>query len=431
MTLAFGTMMALFLLAGALRMPIGMAMLVSGILYFHIAGRDVGLASEQILNNLFNSFVLLAVPLFIFAANVMNAGTISERLFDFATLIVGRLRGGLAHVNVITSLIFSGMSGSAIADAAGVGKLMIAMMVRGGRYAPGFAAALTAASATIGPIIPPSIPMVIYALVADTSVGYLFLGGIVPGLLMAGTLMTMVAVMGRRRDFPVEPLPDRARLPATIVHAVPVLLLPVILLGGIYSGAVTPTEAAAVAAAYALLLALVVYRSLPLSGLIEVLVDSARSTGVVTLIIAGAFVFNYVVASERIPMHFAAWLGRVDIDPVLFLLGVNVAFLLFGCFLDAITMLLILVPLLMPSVRTLGIDTVHFGVVIVVNMMIGLVTPPYGVLLFVISGLTGIRLGAIIREIVPFIVVLVAALVLMVVFPDIVLWAPRQFGYRG
>jgi tripartite ATP-independent transporter DctM subunit len=430
MSAAFLLMLGLFLAAGAIGMPIAFAMLIAGIAYLFAAGQDVGLAAEQILNGLYNSFVLLAVPLFILAASVMNAGTISERLLAFCLALVGRLRGGLAHVNVVASLIFSGMSGSAIADAAGIGKVIIDMMRREGRYSPGFAAAITAASATIGPIIPPSIPMVLYALVSDTSVGYLFLGGVIPGLIMAAALMAAVAVIAKRRQFPTEARVPLAELPSLTLRAFPTLLLPVILLGGIYGGAMTPTEAASAAAAYALLLAGFGYRALSAADLLRVFVESARSAAIVALIIGGAFVFNYVVASEQIPNALAAWLGGLDMPPLAFLLLVNLLFLLFGCFLDATVMLLVLVPLVIPTLRALGIDLVHFGVVIVVNIMIGLITPPYGVLLFVINGLTGISLKEMIAEIWPFLGILVLALLLMVLIPDTVLWLPRQFGYR-
>ncbi len=424
-------MIGLFLAAGAIGMPVAFAMIAAGIAYLFASGQDVGLAGEQILNGLFNSFVLLAVPLFIFAANVMNAGTVSDRLLGFCLAMVGRLRGGLAHVNIVASLIFSGMSGSAIADAAGIGRILISMMTRDGRYAPGFAAAITAASATIGPIIPPSIPMVLYALVSGTSVGYLFLGGIGPGLIMAAFLMAAVWVIARRRGFVVDEKVPLAQLPRITLRALPPLMLPVILLGGIYGGATTPTEAASVAAAYALLLTLVVYRSLRLRHLLDLLVDSARSTAIVALIIGGAFVFNYVIAAERIPDLIAGWLAGTDVDPLVFLLLVNLLFLLFGCLLDATTMLLVLVPLLLPTCEALGIDLVHFGVIIVVNIMIGLITPPYGVLLFVINGLTGIELRDMIREVLPFLGILILALLTMVLFPDTVLWLPRRFGYTG
>jgi tripartite ATP-independent transporter DctM subunit len=430
MSLELTLMFVLFFGLSAIGLPIGFAMISSGIAFLALDGRDLGLVADQIMNNLYRSFVLLAVPLFIFAADVMNNGSISDRLLKFATLLVGRIRGGLVHVDIVLSVIFSGMSGSAIADAAGPGKLMIQLMLRSGRYAPGFAGAIIAASATIGPVIPPSIPMVLYALVANTSVGYLFLGGVIPGLLMAACLMAVVAVIARRRDFPVEPPLERGQVVPVLRDSFPALLLPVILLGGIYSGAVTPTEAAAVAAAYALLLAMGFYRALSPRALLEVLIGSARSTAVVALVIAGAFLFNYIVSAERVPMLLGAWLATLDIAPLAFLLGINLLFLVLGCFVDTLLMLLVIVPILMPSVRALGIDTVHFGVVIVVNMMIGLITPPYGELLFVISGVSGIRLQAMIREIWPFLAVLIAALLLMVLFPEIVLWLPRQFGYR-
>src|SRR5215813_12458353 len=244
MSLPAVLMLASFFLWAAMGMPIGFAMLASAFLYLLASGQDIGLVASQSLNGLFRSFVLLAVPLFIVAADVMNAGTINERLLKFASLCVGRIRGGLAHVTVVASMIFSGMSGSAIADAAGPGKLMIQMMLRDGRYSPGFAGAITAAAATIGPIIPPSIPMVLYAMVANTSVGYLFLGGVVPGVLMGFSLMVVVALVARRNNLPVEQPLARGAVVPILRDSIPALLLPGILLGGIYSGAVTPTEAA-------------------------------------------------------------------------------------------------------------------------------------------------------------------------------------------
>ncbi len=431
MSLPFLVAIGAFLLFGAIGMPVGFAMLNAGVLYLFVSGQDLALAAEQVLNSLFNSFVLLAVPLFIFAANVMNAGTISRRLLEFCLVLVGRFRGGLAQVNVVSSVIFSGMSGSAIADAAGIGRLMIDMMREKDRYPAGFAAALTAASATIGPIVPPSIPMVLYALVADASVGYLFLGGVVPGLFMGLALMAAVAVIARRRGFPVEEGVRLSELPRATARAFPALLLPVVLLGCIYGGITTPTEAAAIAAAYALLLATFGYRALDLCAFGTVVVESTRASAVVTMIIAGAFVFNYVVAAEQIPNQLAAWLAGQEVSPTLFLLLVAAVFLLLGCFLDATTMLLVLVPLVLPSLDRLGIDRVHFGVTITVNIMIGLVTPPYGVLLFVINGLTGIPLREMIRELWPFLAVLVGTLLVMLLVPDLVLWLPRQFGYAG
>jgi tripartite ATP-independent transporter DctM subunit len=365
------------------------------------------------------------------AANIMNAGSVTDRLLAFCLAIVGRFRGGLAQVNVVASLIFSGMSGSAIADAAGIGRIIIDMMRKEGRYPAGYAAALTAASSVIGPIIPPSIPMILYALVSDTSIGYLFLGGVIPGLVLGLFLMVYNVWVARVRNFPRDEAVPLKELPRITARAFPALLLPVILLSGIYGGATTPTEAAAVAAAYALFISTMLYRSLSWRELYEVVLDAARATSVVGLIIASALVLNYLVASENIPNLVASSLVKLDMSPLVFMLFITLLFLALGCLFDAMTLLLIVVPLFLPTVRELGIDLVHFGVVITINIMIGLITPPYGVLLFVINGVTGIPLKDIIREIWPFIGVLLAALLLMVMVPDIVLWMPRQFGYRG
>jgi tripartite ATP-independent transporter DctM subunit len=431
MSLAAVLMFAAFFAGAAIGVPIGHAMIATGFLYLWVHGGDMGLVATQGLNGLFKSFVLLAVPMFIFAAEIMNYPAISDRLLKFTTLLVGRFRGGLAHVNVVLSVIFSGMSGSALADAAGPGKLMISLMTKENRYSPGFAGAVTAASATIGPIIPPSIPMVLYAVVADTSIGYLFMAGIIPGLMMAASLMVLIHVMATRRSFPTEPPIPRSEIVGTVREALPTLMLPVILLGGIYSGAVTPTEAAAVAAGYALLLAAGLYRALSPKELFGVLVRSSRATAIVAVTIIGALFFNYVVAAEGVAEHFANSIAALGLSPLAFLLVINLLFLLLGCFLDTLLMLLIVVPIVMPSVRALGIDTVHFGVVVVVNMMIGLITPPYGQMLFLISGVSGIRLQAMLREIWPFIGALLVALLLMTMLPDVVLLLPRYFGYPG
>ncbi len=430
MSFAFLACLALLFGLAAIGAPIALSMIVAAIAYLAVTGQDLGLASEQALQGLFTSFILLAVPLFIVAANIMNAGTISDRLLSFCVALVGRFRGGLGHVNVVASLIFSGMSGSAIADAAGIGKIIIQMMTKDGRYSPGYAAAITAASATIGPIIPPSIPMVLYALVSDSSIGYLFLGGIVPGLLMGTVLMAMNARIASRRGMAIEEPVPLSRLPGLTLNAFPALLMPVILLTGIYGGVTTPTEAAAVAAFYALLLAGLFYRALSLRALYRIFSASARSSAAVGLVIGGALIFNFIVASENIPNAMAAALKGVELSPVLFLLMVNLLFLVVGCVLDATTILLVIVPLFIPTCRELGIDLVHFGVVVVVNAMIGLITPPYGVLLFVINATTGIPLKSIIREILPFLAVLIAALLAITFLPELVLFLPKQFGYR-
>ena len=431
MSLAFSLcLLALFVLA-ALGTPISLSMIISAIVYVAVRGQDLSLPAEQLIQGLYDSFILLAVPLFIVAANIMNAGTISERLLKFCIALVGRFRGGLGHVNIVASLIFAGMSGSAVADAAGIGKIIIEMMRKGGRYPAGYAAAITAAASTIGPIIPPSIPMVLYALVSDSSIGYLFLGGILPGLLMGAVLMVMNGWIARRRNFLLEEPVPLSQMPKLTVEAFPALLMPVILLYGIYGGVTTPTEAAAVAAAYALILAGVFYRALSLRSLYNVMLQSAHSSAGVGLVIGGALIFNYIVAAENIPAQMQVFVDSLNVSPMAFLLSVNVLFLLLGCLLDASTIILVIVPLFVPACRHLGIDLVHFGVVTVVNCMIGLITPPYGIVLFVLNAVTGIPLKEMISEIWVFIGALVFALLILIFFPDLVLWLPRVFGYAG
>ena len=424
------TLLVMFGLAG-LGAPIALSMIVAAVAYLAVKGQNLGLAAEQIIQGVYDSFVILAVPLFIIAANIMNAGSINDRLMSFCVALVGRFRGGLGHVNIVVSIIFSGMSGSAVADAAGTGKIQIDMMVKDGRYSPGYAAAITAASAVIGPIIPPSIPMVLYALVSDTSVGYLFIGGAVPGLLVGAVLMAYNHWAAYRYGFGIDETVPVREIPHRTLRALPVLLMPAILLYGIYGGIATPTEAAAIAASYALFLAAFFYRELSWRGLYAVLLDSARSSASVGLLIGGALIFNYIVASENIPGAVSSALTGLDVSPLAFLIGVNVLLLILGCLLDASTIILVIVPIFVPTCKALGIDLVHFGVVVVVNAMIGLITPPYGVLLFVTNAVTGIPLGAMIREIWGFIFVLVVALAAMILFPEIVLWLPRVFGYVG
>ena len=431
MTYEFTICLIILFGLSAIGTPIAYAILVSSCAYLWVGGQGIGLAGKIVLDGMYSSFILLAVPLFIVAANIMNAGTISDRLLRFCIAVVGRFKGGLGHVNVVASLIFSGMSGSAVADAAGIGKIIIDMMVRSGHYTRGYAAAITAASATIGPIIPPSIPMVLYALVSNSSIGYLFLGGIIPGLMMGGVLMAMNSFIAHKRGYQPEESIPLNKLPNITINAFPALLMPAILLYGIYGGVTTPTEAAAVAAFYALILASIFYRALSLSAFYRILVESARSSAAVGLVIGGALLLNYIVASENIPNMIAGHLVNLDVSPLFFLIGVNLLILVLGCLLDATTLILVIIPLFLPSCRELGIDFVHFGVVTVVNCMIGLITPPYGVLLFVINAVSKIPLGEIIREVIPFLLVLIVALFIMVIFPELVLWLPRRFGYEG
>ncbi|NCW74397.1 MAG: TRAP transporter large permease [Gammaproteobacteria bacterium] len=413
----------------AIGMPVAYSIIVGVLIYLGVAGQDLAIAGETMVQRLFDGFLLLAVPLFIVSANIMNAGSISDRLLKFCVALVGRFRGGLGHVNVVASLIFSGMSGSAVADAAGIGKLIIDMMIKSGRYSPGYAAAITAATATIGPIIPPSIPLVLYALVSDTSIAALFLGGIVPGLIMGAVLMGTNAWIAHKRNFGEEEAIPLIKLPGITLNAAPALLMPVILLTCIYSGVTTPTEAAAIAAFYALLVSAFLYRTLKFKTLYDVFVDSARSAASVGVVIGASMILMYVVIQENVPQMISDVMAGSDVSPLVFLIIVNMLVLLLGCVLDATVIILVIVPLFIPTCNALGIDLVHFGVLIVVNSMIGLVTPPYGILLFVISAVSQIPLKDMIREIWPFLGILVAALFVMILVPDIVLWVPRSLGY--
>jgi len=414
-----------------LGLPIGHAMIGGSVLYLFLAGLDMGTAAEQLLNGMYSSFVLLAIPLFILAAEFMTIGSITERLLNFCNAFVGRYRGGLAQVNVVQSIIFSSMSGSALADAASSGKLMQKMMTQDGKYTASFAAALTAVSSVIAPIIPPSIPLVIYALVSDTSIGYLFLAGVVPGLLIGIVQMLLIAFTARRRNFPVEkPVPLRD-IPRITWEAFPALMMPVILLGCLYSGITTPTEAAALAALYALLVSAFLYRAVTWRGVYNSLLTAARVTISIGMLIAGAMVFNYVITAENIPKTLAIMLKGYALTPFTFLLLANLILLVLGCFLEGTAILLIIVPVLLPTAQALGVDPVHFGVVAVVNIMIGLVTPPYGLLLFMMVKIAEVPLRDIVREVMPFLAVMIAALALITFVPSLTLFLPRLMGYQG
>ena len=426
------TMCVIVLVAlAAIGLPIALSMIAASIFYLLVVGIDPATAAEQILNGLSNSYVLLAVPLFILAADLMNTGSLTDRLLKFCLVLVGRFRGGLGHVNVVANIIFAGMSGSAIADAVGIGRIIIGMMARGGKYPVAYAAAITASAAIIGPIIPPSIPMVIYALVSDASIGFLFLGGVIPGLLLGVAFMVMNAVISKRRSYPVEPPVPLRDVPRATWDALPALLLPVILLFGIYGGVMTPTEGAAAAAAYALLAAGLIYRALTPRQIYSVLLSSAKATTSVGMLIAGALAFNYVVTVENIPISVQHFVGGFHLSAFGFLLLVNAILLILGCLLEGTTILLVIVPIFIPTAKALGIDTVHFGVVVVVNIMIGLLTPPFGLLLFIVANMTKQPLVAIVREAGPFIFAAIVVLALITFVPEAVLWLPRVLGYKG
>lgn len=412
-------------------LSVGLAMMSGSFMYLLLKGYDPSIASEQMLQGLYNGYTLLAIPLFILAADIMNIGSLAEKLLKFCQALVGRFRGGLGHVNVVSSVIFSGMSGSAIADAVGMGKIIINLMTRDGKYTPAYAAAITAATATVGPIIPPSIPMVLYALVSDQSVGYLFAAGMAPGLLMALMMGLMNYWIARKRNFPTDDAVPLRELPRATYEAFPALMLPVILLGGIYGGIMTPTEAAAVAAAYALIISVVLYRSVSLKAFWNTLQSGSRSVGSIGILIAGSLTFNYVIIREDIPVAISDFMVHLELSKIGFLIAVNILMLALGCILEGGVIILIVVPILLPTVQAMGIDLLHFGVIAVVNAMLGLITPPYGLLLFIVAKITDQPVGSIIREIWPFIVALIGALAIITFVPDFVLYFPRLFGYKG
>ncbi len=412
-------------------LPVAYAMIGGSILWLFLSNLDMATAAEQLLNGMMASQLLLAIPLFILAAEFMNTGSIMDRLLRFCNAIVGRFRGGLAQVNVVQSIIFASMSGSALADAAASGKLMQSLMTRDGKYTRAYAAALTTVSSVIGPIMPPSIPLVLYALVSDTSVGYLFLGGVLPGMLLGIVQSVLIAITAKRRNFPVEERVPLRDLPRITGQAFPALMMPVILLGCLYGGITTPTEAAAVAAAYALLVSALLYRSVRPKDVYHSLAASARVTVSIGMLIAGAMVFNFVITSENIPKTLSAMLKAYEMSPLVFLLVVNVLLLILGCFLEGTTIILVILPVLLPTANALGVDPVHFGVMAVTNIMLGLVTPPYGLLLFMMTKITDVPLRDIVRESAPFLYVMFAALALITLVPSTVLWLPRLMGYTG
>jgi tripartite ATP-independent transporter DctM subunit len=420
----------MFLLTFLLRIPIAFGMIMSSIFYFTVAtgpAATIGMAANQFLSNMNVSFILLAVPLFIFAANIMNTGAVTELVFRFANTIVGRWKGGMGHVNVLASLIFSGMTGSAVADASGLGLMEVEAMRRSG-YDDPFSCGITAASATIGPVFPPSIPMIFYSMLSGASVGALFMGGMVPGVLMAVFLMAYVAYISRKRNYPTGARVGIRQFVRDTLQALPALLTPVILLGGIYTGVVTPTEAGALASLWALVISVAYYRSLGWRQLVEVLKSTAKMTGTVSIIVGAAFSFSYIIAIEHIPAAITQLFLNLTTNKYAFLFVVNVLFLALGMFMDTMAIMLVFVPIVLPIVNQLGIDLVHFGVVIVLNMMIGLLTPPYGVLLFIVSGISKTPLKHIIKESLPMTCTLIGLLFLMTYVPEVVLFVPRLFG---
>jgi tripartite ATP-independent transporter DctM subunit len=375
------------------------------------------------------SFPLLAIPFFILAGNLMNTGGMTVRIFNVAHLLVGQIRGGLGHVNVLASMLFAGMSGSAVADAAGLGVVEIKAMREAG-YSARFAATLTAVSSTIGPIIPPSIPFVIYGSLANVSVGALFLAGIVPGVLMGLALMAIVAVVAKRQDLPRgDRRPGWRKAWPVISAALPALLMPPLILGGIFTGIVTPTEAAVVAAGYAFLLGRFFYRELRLDDVLEIIWESGRQTAQVMFIIAAAAPFGWILIQQQIPNTLLAAILSLSSEPWVILLIINIVLLILGMFIEGVAILIIAFPVLLPIMLKIGVDPVHFGVIIVLNIMIGLVTPPVGLCLYVVSSVSRVPITEIASEMWPYLLALIAVLGVITYVPEITLWLPGLLGF--
>ena len=412
-----------WVIAMLMGVPLFASMGLASFAFVMLGGMPPGMVPQKIAQSA-NSFPLLAAPLFILMGNIMNSSGITERIFTFATACVGWLRGGLCHANILASVIFAGMSGSAVADAGGVGTLEIKAMKDEG-YDAETAAAITAASATIGPIIPPSLPMVVYGVTADVSIGGLFLAGVIPGLLMAAALMAMVTEVARRRNLPRTPFPGLRDLGRAYARAHWALMTPVILFGGMMSGIFTPTEAAGVATVYALFLGLFVYRDFRLAELPRLVAETVETTGVVLALVMAAGALGWCLSISRLPQTLGPQIVDIFGHPLLFLLMVNLLLLVVGCFMEALAAMLILIPILTPSAQALGIDPIQFGLIFVLNLMIGTITPPVGVVLFVTARVANIRFEAMSRAILPWLIPLLAVLAAITLWPPLTTWLPK------
>lgn len=416
-----------FLIALLAGLPVFIALAGSSLIYTHFIAHIPDFVVLHRMAGGLDSFPLLAVPFFILAGNLMNSAGITNRIYDFAVAIAGWMRGGLAQVNIIGSVIFSGMSGTAIADAAGLGTIEIKAMKDHG-YSTEFSVGVTAASATLGPIIPPSLPFVIYGMMANVSIGALFLGGIIPGLVMTVFMMSYVWWCARKYGMGRDQAFRWRVLGYTFIAAVPALLTPVIIIGGMTFGWFTPTEAAIAACAWALILGALLYRSLSWKQLYKVTLDTVETTAGVLLIVAAASLFGWVLTTTRLTEQAADALLSVTTNPYIILVLVNLLLLVVGCFLETIAAISILVPVLMPILLKVGVDPIHFGVVMTLNLMVGLLHPPLGMVLFVLARISGLSVERTTVAILPWLVPLVLSLVAITFIPELTLWLPRQMG---
>ena len=417
------TLFLLMLVLFAIAMPVAWSMAIASGIYMLLGPKIPLQGLVQRMIGGIDTFPLLAIPFFILAGNLMNTGGITERLVRFSRALVGHIRGGLAHVVVVTNMIMAGMSGSGIADAAGSGAVLIPAMKRAGYGVP-FSAAVVGAAGTIGPIIPPSIPFVIYGSLANTSIGRLLLAGAVPGVLMGILLMIFVYVIARRRNYPSEVKVSRSELARATLHAIPPMGLPIIILGGIIAGVMTPTEAACAGAAYAFVLGVFVYRELKLRDLPKVITESVAGTAAVAIIISAAQPMGWILTYEQAPLKVLALFQDANFSKAALLLIINVIMLVLGCFLEGLAVMVMAVPVLMPLLRQAGIDPLHFGVLFVLNIMIGTITPPVGTIMYVVCALGKISIAEFGREVWPFILALIACLFIVTYTPILSTWLP-------
>lgn len=419
-----------FLACLVLGVPIAFALVIAGLAAVLVQGSIDPMVAVQNMFAGIDSFPLLAIPFFILAAELMSGGALTEVLLRFASQLVGHVRGGLGHTNVLTLTFFSGISGSALADAAGPGSMLIRMMRKAG-YAPEYAAALTAATAIVGPIIPPSIIMIIYAL-TETSVSImgLFLGGVVPGLMITGSLLAVNHWVSVRRNY--RSSERRATLPEIgegFVRALPALVLPFIILGGMHLGIFTPTEASAVAVFYALVVGRFLYRTLSFDSLPAILYRTAILTASILMIIAASEIFSFLLTVGQIPQAVAEWIAGFRLSPLALLLLINVLLLLAGIFIEPLPGVMIFVPILAPLALAAGIHPLHFAMVVIVNLTLGMITPPVGALLFVTSIVSGVSMGKMTRELIPMFGAQLVVLLLLTLVPQLSTWLPGVFGY--
>jgi tripartite ATP-independent transporter DctM subunit len=420
-------LLCVFVLLLVIGVPIGFAMLGSAILVIAIDGIPVSVAAQRVATSV-QSFPLLAVPLFTLAGALMNESGISERLFAFTRAFVGHIRGGLAQTAIVGNVFLSGISGSSVADCAATSRVFVPQLTEAG-YGRGFAAAVCAAAATLGPIIPPSILMVIYAWQANVSLGDLFIAGLIPGVVMAAAMMAVIAWTAKQRNFPKDAAFSGARLWQAFKDALWALAMPILILVGFRMGVFTATEIAAVACAYSLIVGLFVYRTLTWKGLPAILLATGRETAAILIIAAGAAPFGWILGVEQAPQKVAALLTSVSNEPWVILLILNAALLVAGMFMETLAIMIILVPILIPLLNAVGIDLLHFGIVLLVNLVIGQITPPVGVLMFVASSVSRTHLGLIVKEIGPFVLALIAALALLTYVPALSVWLPRVLNH--